>query len=285
MPLPAVLNQCVESVASTLKTTDPLVWVSDEPTQDDLDHILKETSYSRFDPLELRKTMYEDLKTGKARLVCRRCRFAKVLVIGYKGTKLPWKLWARVFQAFGRPPSKTGATEWRVVLFANPTPRLFPDSPQNLTALMSEEGVPGPAHINGGYAYPKRPASVIIYRLEEAERVLVHELLHAAGTDDLRLPEETREVLTETWAELFLVAIQAQGNKKKAEDLWLLQAQWVADQNARLRTEFGVDNASKYAWRYTVGREEAFARLGLDLPEGQTHRAYSLRFTAPSLTQ
>lgn len=285
MPLPAVLDQCVESVGSALKTTDPLVWVNDEPTQDDLDHILNETSYSRFDPLELRKTMYEDLKTGKARLVCRRCRYAKVLVVGYKGTTLSWRLWARIFQAFGPPPAKTGEKEWRVVLFANPTPRLFPDSSKNLNTVVSEEGMPGPAHINGGYAYPKRPTSVIIYRLEEAERVLVHELLHAAGTDNLTLPEETREVLTETWAELFLIAIQAQGNKKKAQALWQEQAQWIADQNARLKTEFGVDTPSKYAWRYTVGRTEALASLGLDLPEGQSHRAFSLRFTAPSLTQ
>ena len=276
------LDTLVDQVATTLKAAPPFVWVRDEPTQEDLDHIVKETEASRFDPLLLRKTMLDAYREGKAKLICRRGPFAKMLVLAYPNTSLPWNLFARIFQAFGPPPAATGHSTWRVVLYANPEPRLFPDAATNLPTLVSEERWPG--HLNGGYAYPKVPSSVIVYRLEEAPRVLVHELLHAAGTDNMDHPEFLREALTESWAELFLLAIQALGSKRKAGGLWKLQSQWVADQNAKLMDVYGIQKPQDYPWRYTVARGEVFATMGLPLPAGDPNRANSLRFTCPQLT-
>ncbi len=285
MPLPAVLNTCVEQVANRLRSSEPLVWIDDQPTQDDLQHITEETAYSRFDPRDLRKTMLADLQNGKAVLLCKRCRYAKVLLIGTPGLYLNWKLWARILQAFGPPPSHLQEPMWRIVLFASEALREFPTSPSKMPNMMKEEELPGPAHINGGYAYPKRPSSVIIYRKEEAERVLVHELLHAAGTDKMDDPEEQREALTETWAELFLIAIQANGSVRKAMRLWKEQAQWIANQNARLQLQYKVTSPKDYPWRYTVGREHVLRQLGIEVPKGNPQLAQSLRFTAPSLTE
>jgi hypothetical protein len=129
----------------------------------------------------------------------------------------------------------------------------------------------------------------VIYREEEVERVLIHELLHAACTDDMDKPEWLREVLTETWAELFLVAILANGSLRKANRLWKIQAQWIANQQHVLTTEYGVLTPESFPWRYTVGRASALQNLGITLPppspEPRLALGNSLRFTSPALIQ
>lgn len=275
MPLPLVLHEIIDQVGARLETTDPVLWIRDEPTQEDLDHVLKEGSeVSPFDPYELRTSVLEDLREGKARLITKSCAVAKVLAIVYPGQVLPWELFGRVFQAFG---AAQRARPWRIVWFANPRVRSLP--PKNTPASAE--------HLNGGYAFPCRPETVIIYRYEEAARVLVHELLHAACTDSMDDPVEVRETKTEVWAELFLVAIQARGRPRIASRLWTLQAQWIADQEAVLRTDHATNTPSDYAYRYTVGRREFLETLGIRLPEaGADAREAlggSLRFTTPVL--
>jgi len=163
---------------------DPLIWVRDEPTDDDIRHIRKSGEPSKFDTLGLRFKMLEDLGSGKAKLICKSSSFAKVLAIVYPDTEIPWDIFAKIFQAFGRPKKDT----WRIVWFANPTKRHLPD-----TFVEPDE-----SHVNGGYTYACEPSTIVIYRKEEVCRVLVHELLHAACTDDMHHPEHIREVLTET---------------------------------------------------------------------------------------
>ena len=134
----------------------------------------------------------------------------------------------------------------------------------------------------------------MIYREEEVCRVLVHELLHAACTDNMKHPEWMREVLTETWAEIFLIAILAKGSMGKAKKLWKIQAQWIADQESVLKGVYGVLGPESYAWRYTVGRRQALMRLGMELPGTLSQQGAmlpsashafpnSLRFTSPEL--
>lgn len=280
-----VLETLVDHVGRQI-AGKPLVWVVDQPTEDDLNHVMTEaTQPSQFDPLQLRstmlarlnaegsaqpgKTLMNQLKAGQTRLVCYRCSMGKVIAIVDPDTVVPLEEWGRVFQAFGSQPKP-----WRIVWFANPTPRLFPE----------DGSAPTPANLNGGYTFPCRPDTVVVYRKEEATRVLIHELLHAACTDDMEISEAIRESLTETWAELFLVALRAHGSQRRAAALWRTQAQRIADQEAEL-TRRGVLTPADFAWRYTVGRRHVLADLGINLPEPSpdplTQLQGSLAFTCP----
>jgi hypothetical protein len=270
-----VLETLHELLQKRLQTSPRLVWVDDQPTPDDLQHILKEgLEDSRFDPHGLRREMIEALQGGQAKLLCKRCTTAKGLVVVYSQDefKIPWELFATIFQALG-------GSGWRFVLFANPKPRIFP--------APGEE--PGPGEVNGGYAWPGEPRTIVIYRLEECYRVLVHEAIHAAGLDNFQHSEQEREARTETWAELFLVAIQAKRSKATLKRLWKLQSQWIADQEALLQQDHNVKDSSNYAWRYTCGRRQILEELGLKLPPPSTRSrvavSNSLRFTSPKLVQ
>jgi hypothetical protein len=171
---------------------------------------------------------------------------------------------------------------WRVIFFCAETLREFPPAKQG------EAEEVGPAHLNGGYAYPNDPASIVIYREEEAARVLVHEMLHACGSDKMENPEWKREVLTESWAELFLIAIQAGGSVLKGELLWKEQARWILAQESLLTQVYNVRKVDDYAYRYTVGRRAVMEKWGLvfeDLfVEPRSVVGNSLQFTAPLLT-
>lgn len=285
----------LETIVAKINTAK-YTWVRDEPTDDDLSYILKQglQTPSAFDPLNLREQVFRDLRAGKAKLVCRvgMSPPAKVLAIVYPDTKIPWELFGRIFSAFG---ASTSPLAWRVIWFAHPRKREFPQvAPNNipkepqansLNASLHNEAIQ-PLHVNGGYAYVCQPETVVIYREEEAARVLVHELLHAACTDDMKNPEELREVLTESWAELFLIAVLAKGSLTKAKKLWRIQAQWIIDQETVLK-EYGVLTPLNYAWRYTVGRREIMEGMGLRFPAPSADPMFilggSLRFTSPSL--
>jgi len=276
----------LETLYTIVKKIDrsPYEWVRDEPTEEDLLHIMKEISPSEFDPLNMRSEVYNDLKEGKAKLVTKRGSNAKVLAIVYPDTKIPWKTFGKIFQAFGKPSGKAtsgkpsgkgGQPYWRLVWYAHPRCREFPSE-----SLQVE-----PVHVNGGYAYACQP-DIIIYREEEVERVLVHELLHASCTDDMRDSLEVREVLTESWAELFLIAILS-GTLAKAKSLWRIQSQWIVDQELILRNAHNVNGPISYAWRYTVGRREVMEKMGMPFPspshDAQARVGGSLRFTSPFL--
>ena len=276
----------LETMVAKINTAK-YTWVRDEPTEDDLSYILKQglQKPSAFDPLNLREQVFNDLRAGKAKLVCRvgLSPPAKMLAVVYPETKIPWELFGRIFSAFG-PSSK----QWRVIWFAHPRKREFPsEEPKanSLNASLHKEAIQ-PVHVNGGYAYACQPETVVIYREEEAARVLVHELLHAACTDDMKNSEEIREVLTESWAELFLIAVLAKGSLTKAKKLWRIQAQWIIDQETVLK-EYGVLTPLNYAWRYTVGRREVMEGMGLRFPAPSADPMFvlggSLRFTSPSL--
>ena len=257
----------LDTLVAQIKPQRPLTWVIDQPTNADMDHLLKEAmEESRFDTLRLRMAMLEALRATppRAKLLCYRCHLAKILAIVEDGTEVPLEEWGRIFQAFG--PYKI---PYRILWFANPTPRLMP-----------AEGKPTPGDICGGYAYPCQPETIVIYRKEEASRVLLHELLHAACTDDMAKSEPIREALTETWAELFLIAVRAQGHPRTAARLWAVQAQRIADQEAAL-VERGVRGSEDFCWRYLVARRLVLNALRIDLPPPRGRAIKSLAFTDP----
>ena len=252
----------------------PFPWVDDQPTKEDLDHIFNQRS-DEFDRLKLKDTMLSDLRAGKAKLVTKSGPFAKVLAVVYPDTVIPWKLFGEIFVAFGAPvhkgaPGVKGAPvsqKWRIVWFAHPKRR-----------DIGPGEVPGPEHVNGGYTYPCNNDTIVIYREEEVCRVLVHELLHASCTDDHTLDIVDQEAATETWAELFLIAIQAK-TPRVAATLWAKQAKWIADQEHLLRTKHNVNDRTSYAWRYTVARRKVLEGLGIYLPPGVLPTSNSMRFT------
>jgi hypothetical protein len=243
----------------------PFPWVDDQPTKDDLDHILSQRS-DEFDRLKLKDTMIRDLRAGKASLVTRSGPYAKVLAVVYPETVIPWDTFGAIFAAFG--PPKGSPSPWRIVWFANPTKREGP-----------LRGELGPEHVNGGYTYPCNNDTIVIYREEEVCRVLVHELLHASCTDDPNADTVDQEAATETWAELFLVAILAKGSLRRAAKLWAEQAQWIADQEYILRARHRVNDRNSYAWRYTVARRHILEDMGITLPPPANSIGNSMRFT------
>lgn len=290
------MNVVLETIMKRMvNTKKPFEWVRDDPTEDDLRHIQKEgkESPSIYDELDLRGQMIDELQAGRAVLKTWQGPFAKVLAVVYPDTKIPWATFGKIFTAFG--PPREGGAPWRILWFAHPKKREFPSA--NAEGFQSRSNITNertsqvthvtPKHINGGYAYACAPETIVIYREEEVERVLIHELLHAACTDDMDKPEWLREVLTETWAELFLVAILANGSLRKAKQLWKIQAQWIANQQHVLTTEYGVLTPESFPWRYTVGRASALQNLGIKLPppssQPRADLANSLRFTSPAL--
>jgi hypothetical protein len=76
----------------------------------------------------------------------------------------------------------TGRSHERVdiVFVASPSPRLLPEEPRGAVA---------PEHINGGVTFFRySPPRVLVWREEDAEKVIVHELVHRFGIDEaLRL--------------------------------------------------------------------------------------------------
>jgi len=216
--------------------------------------------------------MWESLNTGSSVLRCKSCSNAKVLWIQPKGTLIEplWDLWGRLFQWLGDAP---GGVKWRVFWLPAPIPRILPPKGQPVLAQ----------HVNGGYCYPCNPNVIVVYRLEEATRVLMHEVLHAACTDPQGASLEIKEATTETWAELFLVALCSKGDAAKAKKLWSIQSQWIADQNAKLKTVYHVRSPRDYAWRYTVGREQILSDLKVRLPSPHPFKTASSRLTSPLL--
>lgn len=270
--LPLVLKTLVSQVNLLLEQPSPK-WLPDSPSQKELLAFETEAARdSQFDPLQLRPTLWKHTVEGRAKILCKSCAYAKVLWIQEidSGIEPPWDQWARIFQWLGH--SHTGE-KWVVYWFPAHIKRVLPLKGQ----------VVGPESINGGYCFPCQPASIVVYRYEEATRVLIHEVLHAACTDPPFASLSIKEATTETWAELFLVALCSKGSIEKAKQMWKLQSQWVASQNAALQRYYHVKSPEDYAWRYTVGRAYILEDLRISLPSPKQQTGNSSRLTHPSL--
>lgn len=231
-----------------------------------MEEFKRQTEPSVFDPLLLRATLWKEVEEGRATVKAKGCALARIIWIQSKGKKLEpdWSTWGRVFQWYGQP---TGGGVWRIFWFPSEVKRVAP-----------AQGYVGPAHVNGGYTIPCSSTAIVIYRKEEATRVLLHELSHGACLDDHSESLVMREARTETWAEIFLVAIKSGGSLKRATHLWNFQKQWISDQNNMLRTNYGVQGPNDYAWRYTLAREVVLNQLGIYL-RAPKQTSKSLRFT------
>jgi hypothetical protein len=204
---------------------------------------------------------------------CSECNLARIISVVPAHVEPPLEDWGRIFQWVGAPGGNA-TKQWTIYWLGASAKREFSDNGLPLDAR----------HVNGGYTMPCSSNGIFIYRIEEATRVLIHELLHAACLDPKEASLPVREATIESWAELLLVARKAKGELPEAERLWNLQAQWIADTNHKARIQHMVYSEADYAWRYLNGRAQIFQGLGIELPTPHLiHGKASSRFTHPAL--
>lgn len=162
-------------------------------------------------------------------------------------------MWSRITGAFygkSRANSREKAHKTTVFLCCNRHPKKIPTDGSAL----------GPYHINGGYTYPCSRRMIMIYRLEECDRVLIHELLHAFCTDNERDSTEVKEAKTEAWAELFWCCFTALIHRENVLKVLGRQTGWILAQNRRIIELVGESNAT-YGRRYTLLKEQVWKKL------------------------
>ena len=172
---------------------------------------------------------------------------------------------SRVLQIMGSSKSYT------IYWFLSPVERKFPSHGEPVLAK----------HINGGYCHACKPETIVIYRAEDAVRVLIHELMHAACLDDHSKPIPVVEAETEAWAELFYSMLMANEYGLSPGDAWNIQSSWSARQNIRLQKDHSVKGPSDYAWRYTVGKEGVWRRWNMPVAPPSNYSGNSLSLGAP----
>jgi hypothetical protein len=177
------------------------------------------------------------------------CSLGEITVVSYKADPFhpPWKTWWRAVRLLS--PTKPV----KILVFGHSKKRLPP--PQH-TSLKAE-------HLNGGSAFRCNPQSIVIYRKEEATRVLIHELFHASCSDPYHKDTPQIEADTEAWAEILLCAMAAQGVPKDWSTLMRQQIEWSKRQAVMAKTQHHVCTEKDYGWRYLVGRLDVWDRLGL----------------------
>lgn len=157
-------------------------------------------------------------------------------------------LFARILQSMGTEKAYT------IYHFLSHAKRRFPPIGQPVDR----------EHINGGYCMACKPETIVIYRAEDAVRVLIHELQHAACCD-FQEPVPFVEAKTEAWAELIYAMFMAITNRISPAKAWSIQSGWSVGQNNKLRRYYDVLGPQAYAWRYTVGKEEVWKSWNLPL--------------------
>ena len=263
-----VLEKLTEEVKKVYMQI-PCVWVDDMLNEADKAILKKEADADAFDKLQLKSSMHNAFLEGKANAIVKKTDHARVVILTSHNHIYPWDLWGRIFQWLGAP--KSGV--WQIYLYSNSTQRIPPNA-----------GPVGAEHLNGGYTYPCNNDSIIIYRYEECTRVLIHELLHSACTDDHAKDVEDKEAATESWAELFLVALLSKGHMKTAYKLWKIQDHYIQDLNYTLNTYNNVSTPADYGSRYTIMREKVLESFGIILdPNYKPKRVHTSRFTSPAL--
>lgn len=267
--LPVVLEEILVQIKKVYSKV-PVKFIRAPVTHADIDKMeqaIKEGA--EFDRLGLKAEVWKRYKKGTNAIQCLDSPIARIVAVLPKGLEVPDD-WGRIFQLFGMP--KHGP-KWNVYWFGSITPRRFPKTGLPLAG----------EHLNGGYTQLCSTEGIFIYRIEEASRVLIHELLHASCQDPLEKSIPQREAHIETWAELIFVALRAKGLEKEALRLWKLQTQWVSDTNNQAAKYNMVQTEDDYGWRYLNGRTQVYESLGLELPPVSGVKPERSRFTHPDL--
>lgn len=217
---------------------------------------------SEFDPTNTRHSMIKNIETSTV-LTCPYGTIHAIYSNEQQKNAIPWELWARILRLYshkGKP--------FTIFFLAAPHLREIPPKGTLIT----------PYNINGGYTYPCNHETIVIYRAEDATRVLIHELQHSCCLDNHARGVDYVEAETEAWAELIYCAVLSQGIKRDFHTMIKRQSTWMLSQNKIVRQHIGSSKA--FPWRYTVGKEEVWKRWGIIKGSMRMHGA-SLRLTVP----
>jgi len=279
----ALLDAVFDVVQYEYEKLEP-VWKTSRMVLTDRIFLEKECNNdSEFDPFGWRKQMYDMYLNGKAVVEVRECAYGRVLALGTEDILqgIPWGLWGRILRLYSgntlRPPTPSQYKKAKIFFLASPYLRTIPSGSKPL----------GPENINGGYTYHCNMETIVIYRAEDATRVLLHELQHASCLDHMEHGVDIVEAETEAWAELLYAGLLSQGEKPLFHELVKKQADWMQAQNAVVKRHIHHDR--QFPWRYTVGKEEVWERWGLrsgrnshrNSPHASHDPMHSLRLTPP----
>lgn len=255
-----LINPLIKMIQDEFELRPPILIDIDELTEDDKSFIEKEClhSPSQFDQLNLRKLMYTKFLKGDAVMCVKESIYGKIIAIVDNAEELhniPWKLWARIFRIFSESKKTiSNNNSFRVLLLGNNIPRIFPKKGEKIE----------PMHINGGYTYSCNKKSIVIYRSEDATRVLIHELMHGCCLDDKNSDINSIESETEAWAEVIYFALISQGKKFIFNALMHRQSEYMRKQNEILRKHYKVNENNKtFPWRYTLGKQDVWQRWNI----------------------
>jgi hypothetical protein len=228
---------------------------------------------SEFDPMNLRMKMINEMKEGKLEMDKAECEYGQVIIIydtEIKREDIPWELWGRILRMYS---DKKDHQPCKIYVLASSQKREFPERGTNITAQ----------NINGGYTYTCNKETIMIYRAEDATRVLLHELQHSCCLDDKNKGVDEIEAETEAWAELLYIAFLSKGNMEEMKELLKKQIDWILNQNRKVKSYMKDTNSKEFPWRYTIGKEEVWKRWGLIRKNtiGKNEVGESLRLTRP----
>lgn len=223
-------------------------------TKNELNYLINESNKeSEFDPMHIRMKMINEWKEGLLEMNKAECKYGQVIVIYDKDIKkedIPWGLWGRILRMYSE---KNNHKKCKIYLLASSKKRNFP---QGISKIK-------PENINGGYTYTCNFETIMIYRAEDATRVLIHELQHSSCLDDKSKEVDDIEAETEAWAELLYIAFLSKGHKEKFNCLLKKQIDWIISQNRKVKNHMKDKNSKEFPWRYTIGKENVWRRWGL----------------------
>jgi hypothetical protein len=251
----------------------PASWTGDTVQPRDINALREQaTANSHWDVSKIRLNLWESWLAGDRKTTDIRTFSSgphRVVIIGPSPINSPPQSWIRIFRLLS--PDKPVHILW----FASDDKRIPPPVGEDIK----------PQHVNGGYTERCNAQSVVIYRKEEATRVLIHELLHASCTDPETPFLPHLEADTEAWAEVIMTAIRSHGSQQHFNNFWNIQSQYAISQAAAAEKFYNVKSPEDYGWRYLVGRLESFRKFGLPLPGSpqKSEPLKSLRLTHEKL--
>jgi hypothetical protein len=262
-----LLNVIYDMICAEFALNEP-VWTTAPIKATDIQRLKKECSQpSDFDPYNTRITLLNKMTANTCEY--RTCPYGEVIAIyeqPEQSNDIPWGLWARILRLYhGKKP-------FTIFFLANSHLRTFPVK-KPIT----------PHNINGGYTYPCSHDMIVIYRAEDATRVLIHELQHASCLDHQQHGVDLVEAETEAWAELLYCALLSHGQRDLFQQFIRQQSQWIVTQNQKVKQYLSTPTA--FPWRYTIAKENVWRRWGIFNPyTTQPSTIQSLRLTiSPSI--